>query len=75
MTGSVYGEPLYYEIAFGFVDPTAQVDLFEEFQRRYGETRANRFLDIGCGPGLQLREIARRGYEAVGLDLNPNMLS
>lgn len=75
MTRSVYGEPFYYEIAFGFVDPKAQVDLFEEFQRRYGGAKANRFLDIGCGPSLQLRELARRGYEAVGLDLSPDMLS
>lgn len=31
-------------------------------------------LDIGCGPSLQLREAARRGYEAVGLDASPEML-
>ena len=27
-----------------------------------------RFLDAGCGSSLQLREIVKRGYEAIGLD-------
>jgi 2-polyprenyl-3-methyl-5-hydroxy-6-metoxy-1,4-benzoquinol methylase len=26
-------------------------------------------LDIGCGPGIWTRELARRGYRAVGIDL------
>ncbi len=70
----VYDRPLYYEIAFSFVDPVRQVDLFEEFIGRYSEIDVRRFLDLGCGPSLQLREIARRGYGAVGLDRSPEML-
>lgn len=71
----VYAEPLYYEIAFSFVDAKRQVDLFEEFIEKHSRIKVKRFLDIGCGPGLQLREIARRGYGVVGLDLSPQMLS
>ena len=71
---SFYSEPLYYEIAFGFVDAVRQVDLFEEFIEKHSKIVVRRFLDIGCGPALQLREIARRGYEAVGLDASPQML-
>jgi len=70
----VYAEPLYYEIAFSFIDPEKQVDLFEEFIGEYSKIEVKRLLDIGCGPSLQLREAARRGYEAVGLDLSPQML-
>lgn len=70
----VYTEPLYYEIAFSFVDAEKQVDLFEEFIGKYSKTKVKRFLDVGCGPSLQLREIAKRGYDAVGLDLSPQML-
>jgi SAM-dependent methyltransferase len=70
----VYDRPLYYEIAFSFIDPVKQVDLFEEFIGRYSEIEVRRFLDLGCGPSLQLREIARRGYGAVGLDRSPEML-
>jgi SAM-dependent methyltransferase len=71
---TVYTEPLYYEIAFSFIDARKQVDLFEKFIEKYAETGVERFLDIGCGPSFQLREIAKRGYEAVGLDLSPRML-
>ena len=70
----VYREPLYYEIAFGFIDAKKQVDLFEKFIRKYSKIKVKRVLDIGCGPSLQLREAARRGYEAVGLDASPEML-
>jgi len=70
----IYKQPLYYEIAFSFVDPKEQVDNFEKIIRRFSKIRVNSFLDIACGPSLQLREIAKRGYEAIGLDLYPEML-
>ncbi|MCJ7423208.1 class I SAM-dependent methyltransferase [Candidatus Bathyarchaeota archaeon] len=69
-----YKNPLYYEIAFSFIDPKEQVDSFEKLIKEFSKTEAKRFLDIACGPSLQLREIARRGYDAVGLDLSPEML-
>jgi SAM-dependent methyltransferase len=70
----VYNAPLYYEIAFSFIDAKKQVDLFERFIRKFSKIPVRRMLDIGCGPGLQMREAARRGYEAVGLDASPQML-
>jgi SAM-dependent methyltransferase len=74
-TGKAYAEPLYYEIAFGFVDPARQADLFLTHARRHARIEARSFLDVGCGPALQLRELARRGHRAVGLDRSPRMLS
>jgi SAM-dependent methyltransferase len=70
-----YKQPLYYEIAFGFVNPKEQVDNFEKLIKKFSKVEVNRFLDIACGPSLQLREIARRGYEAVGLDSSSQMLN
>jgi SAM-dependent methyltransferase len=70
----VYDEPLYYEIAFSYQQVKKQVDFFVEAAKKYSGTLAKRFLDICCGPSPQLRELARRGYEAIGLDLNPRML-
>ncbi|MBX5328317.1 MAG: class I SAM-dependent methyltransferase [Candidatus Bathyarchaeota archaeon] len=70
----IYRHPLYYEIAFSFIDPKEQVDNFEKIIRKFSKIKVNRFLDIACGPSLQLREIARRGYKAIGLDLYPEML-
>lgn len=72
---AVYNEPLYYEIAFSFVDVKKQADLFEKFIKEYSKIKVKRILDIACGPSLQLRELAKRDYEAVGLDLSPQMLN
>ena len=69
-----YRRPLYYEIAFSSIDPKKQVNLFEKFIEKYSKRKVKRFLDICCGPSFQLREIAKRGYEAVGLDSSPQML-
>ena len=74
MLKSLYQEPLYYEIAFSFINPARQVDEFERIIEEFSKIRAKRFLDIACGPSLQLREIAKRGYEAVGLDSSAEML-
>lgn len=71
---SAYDHPRYYEIAFSYQDVKRQVDFFEEVAEKFCKARLKRFLDIGCGPSPQLREIARRGYKAVGLDINPKML-
>ena len=71
----VYREPFYYEIAFSFVDIPTQVDLFEKFVNKYSKIPVRRVLDIGCGPSQQLREFAQRGYDTVGLDMSPQMLS
>jgi SAM-dependent methyltransferase len=71
----IYRNPLYYEIAFSFFDVRKQVDTFELIIREFSKIRVKRFLDVACGPSLQLREIARRGYEAVGLDIVPEMLN
>jgi SAM-dependent methyltransferase len=71
----VYTEPVYYEIAFSFFNVEDQVTLLEEFISTYSRREVNRFLDIGCGPSLQLRELAKRGYQTVGLDEKPEMLA
>jgi ubiquinone/menaquinone biosynthesis C-methylase UbiE len=39
-----------------------------------GLTAGDRVLDIGCGPGTAVREAARRGATATGLDPSPVML-
>ncbi|MEM0356954.1 MAG: class I SAM-dependent methyltransferase [Candidatus Bathyarchaeia archaeon] len=71
---TVYRQPLYYEIAFSFIDAKKQVDCFEEIISKFSEIKVRRVLDIACGPSLQLREMARRGYETIGLDINSEML-
>ena len=74
-TGRPYSQPRFYEIAFGFVDPVRQADLLLTHARWHARVRARAFLDVGCGPAPQLRELARRGYRAVGLDRSERMLA
>ncbi len=71
---NVYRQPVYYEIAFRFFDVPKQADLIEKFGRLHGRREIRRVLDIACGPSLQLREFARRGYACIGLDRNREML-
>jgi len=70
----IYKHPLYYEIAFSFFDVKKQIDAFEVLIEKFSRVGVKRFLDVACGPSLQLRELARRGYEAIGLDVAPEML-
>jgi SAM-dependent methyltransferase len=71
----IYKHPLYYEIAFSFFDAKKQIDAFEAIIKKFSKIKVKRFLDVACGPSLQLRELARRGYESIGLDLAPEMLA
>ncbi|NMC51630.1 class I SAM-dependent methyltransferase [Candidatus Kuenenbacteria bacterium] len=70
----IYNNPLYYDIAFDFRDIKKQVNLFEEFIKKYSKIKVKKVLDIACGPAGQLLEFARRGYKAVGLDSSAAML-
>lgn len=74
MPATVYKKPLYYEIAFSFVDSKKQCVLFEKYIKKYSKTKVSTVLDIGCGPSLQLRELVNRGYKTIGLDNSPQML-
>lgn len=74
MESEIYRHARYYEIAFGFVDAKAQVDLFEAFIKDYSSIEVRSVLDICCGTALQLRELARRGYSCFGLDGSHDML-
>lgn len=70
-----YDYPLYYELAFSWRKADREVDVFEECIRRFARIPVKRVLEVACGPAYHLPELARRGYEYVGLDLNPRMLA
>ncbi len=44
-------------------------------EREIGSDKSIRILDIGCGTGRHSIELARRGYEVVGVDLSECMLA
>jgi len=54
-------------------DYQGECDLVEEAFRRFGATPRT-LLDVGCGTGKHLIELARRGYSTSGVDLSASML-
>lgn len=48
-----------------------EADLVEALLQEHG---GRRVLDAGCGTGRVAIELAARGYEAVGVDVDPGML-
>jgi SAM-dependent methyltransferase len=71
---SLYENPYYYDIAFGFRDIRREVNFFEECIKRFSKIKVEKVLDIGCGPSPYLLELTKRGYAFTGLDNSKKML-
>lgn len=56
------------------VDYSAWADYLQTHFRRRG-LPGNTVLDLACGTGSLTWELARRGYEMIGVDLSPDMLA
>lgn len=67
-----YSYPEYCDVAYGW-DRTPECDFIENCVMKYSGRRGGSVLDIACGTGVHLREFARRGYRAMGLDKSPEM--
>ena len=74
-------EPWYVELYQNFPnydqEPYTQatqgeVDFIEQ---EIGYDRSSTILDVGCGTGRHALELARRGYEVVGVDLSDSLLA
>lgn len=63
-----------YDRLMGEVDYAAIADLYERIFRDYG-IRPSLALDLGCGTGSMTLELARRGYDMIGVDASAQMLS
>ncbi|HEY53686.1 MAG TPA: methyltransferase domain-containing protein [Caldilineae bacterium] len=50
----------------------AEVDFIEQV---IGGDRSKAILDVGCGNGRHSLELARRGYQVLGVDLSASMLA
>jgi len=75
MRSQIYNQPKYYELAFSFIDAKKQINLFERFIKKYSKVKIKNVLDVACGPALQLRELARRGYDTTGIDCSYSMVN
>ena len=45
-----------------------------DFVDRYARGRSMRILDSGCGAGVIMEELLRRGHRVYGIDISPDML-
>ncbi|HEX9795269.1 MAG TPA: class I SAM-dependent methyltransferase [Planctomycetota bacterium] len=68
-----YDLPLYYDIVFT-EDTRKEGEFLEAVAGLFGGTAGRRALEPACGSGRLLAEMARRGWQARGFDLNPSML-
>jgi len=75
MRSQIYKKVKYYELAFSFIDAKKQVNLFEKFIKKYSKVKVKNVLDVACGPALQLRELAKRGYGSTGIDCSSGMVN
>lgn len=70
---------MYEDFAFVYdrlmdVDYTAFADGYENIFRRFG-AHPHMVLDLGCGTGSLTSIMASRGYEMIGVEGSPEMLS
>lgn len=57
------------------LDYVAWADFFEACFDRFLPVRPSLVLDLACGTGRMTAELARRGYDMIGADGSPDMLS
>jgi SAM-dependent methyltransferase len=65
--------PAVYDIAFQFRNAQRTGDFIDWGIARYADIPVTRVVDIACGTGHYLQELAGRGYETVGIDFNPSV--
>ncbi len=72
-----YGRAMVYDIGMGSSvgrDFAREVDFLVALHRRAAHRPLGSMAELACGPGYHVREAARRGLAATGIDLSPEML-
>ncbi|MEI8328021.1 MAG: class I SAM-dependent methyltransferase [Candidatus Taylorbacteria bacterium] len=70
----VYNNPKYYEIAFSFRDIQKEVDFIEQVIAKESRIPVKSFLEIASGNSPHIKELCKRGYSYVGLELSKQMI-
>jgi len=64
---------IYYDKIYGFKDYAAEAEGVAERVKRHGTSGGAWLLDVACGTGRHIAELASR-FSVEGLDLSPEML-
>lgn len=73
-TEHVYEYAAYYDSLFDR-NYAAECDFLVACREKYSRSRSQSFIELGCGPARNARELSRRGWKTGGLDLSANMLA
>jgi SAM-dependent methyltransferase len=80
ITQSLDRRPLYHDFAWAYdllvTDPVEPfVDVVVNAITGHGVEPGSRVLDAGCGTGRYSVELARRGFQVVGVDVSPELVA
>ncbi len=64
-----YDYPQYYDLAF-CSETAMEADFIEAAARKYCPFRVRKLLEPACGTGRLVTELAARGYDLTGFDIN-----
>ncbi|PIQ83248.1 MAG: hypothetical protein COV75_08570 [Candidatus Omnitrophica bacterium CG11_big_fil_rev_8_21_14_0_20_63_9] len=70
----VYRHPKYYALGYRW-NTDVECDFIESCLKTYAPAGAKRLLDIGCGAGRHMFNLAQRGYQMTGIDPSPEMIA
>lgn len=70
----VYRHPEHYALGYRW-NTEVECDFIEAALRVYGPANASSLLDIGCGSGRHMQELATRGRDLTGIDPSPEMVA
>ncbi len=68
----IYAEQ--YDILYSSKNYQNECDVIESAFKLYCNANPVTILDVGCGTGGHVMEMARRGYDVTGIDLSQSML-
>lgn len=74
MSRSFYDMAEYYDIAFSR-DVSQEVNFLIQCFEKHAEISVRRILEPACGSGIYLSAFAKKGFEILGYDYNPEMVA
>lgn len=64
----------YYDSLTANIDYRKRAEYFHEIIKKFRQTNGNILLDLACGTGSIAEEMAKLGYDVIGIDYSDEML-
>lgn len=71
---NLYDYPKYYEIVFGNRNFKKECKFIQRLLKKYSKIKVSSVLDLACGTGMHMVELAKLKYKIAGLDISDKML-